>query len=196
MHAPASGTAAAGDTPTGDAGPRSGAGAFHFRVRRSPLLTAASIGGAAFAAGSAVAGVLPWLGGYAAGALGCVLLAGLTAAARRHARAMPAELRLSAGGDWLAAYDRTARPLAAGRIAACVQWSDLLLALRLDGHRAGRRVARHSVLVMADALPAADFRRLCASARRSAGRPAGARRAGRFSTFIGRFRAGRVRRFP
>jgi hypothetical protein len=137
-------------------------------LRVSPLLTAARVVGVLLAAGAAAAGLQSWLGAWPAGAAGLCLAAGLAVAARRHARRSPAQLQFGEGGTWLAAFDRDGRCLAAGHITACAQWSDRLLALRVNG-QASRR---GTLLVPADALDAAAFRRLCAGARSAARRAA------------------------
>ncbi|MXN78510.1 hypothetical protein GR157_27735 [Burkholderia sp. 4701] len=100
--------------------------------------------------------------GVAAAAGGAVAAALLlaAAAARASARRMPAELRVDVLGE-VAAFGRTGRLLARGRVTGHAHWASLLLVLSVgpDGRRA------RPLLIPADALDAASFRALSVLAR-------------------------------
>ncbi|MBF5011196.1 hypothetical protein [Burkholderia pseudomultivorans] len=105
-----------------------------------------------------------------AGALAGACVAAATAAllamgaARACARRLPAELRIDAFGE-VAAFGRTGRLLARGRVTGHAHWSSLLLVLTVGQ---GARRAR-PLLIPADALDAASFSALAVLAR-TAGR--------------------------
>ncbi|CAB5098463.1 hypothetical protein IST4116A_01474 [Burkholderia cenocepacia] len=81
-------------------------------------------------------------------------------AARACARRLPAELRIDAFGE-IAAFGRTGRLLARGRVTGHAHWSSLLLVLSIGQ---GARRAR-PLLIPADALDAASFSALSVLAR-------------------------------
>ena len=81
-------------------------------------------------------------------------------AARACARRLPAELQIDAFGE-VAAFGRTGRLLARGRVTGHAHWSSLLLVLSVgQGARRGR-----PLLIPADALDAASFSALSVLAR-------------------------------
>jgi len=99
----------------------------------------------------------------------------LALCAARHERAQPAVLQI--GRDDLSAWDAAGTLLAQGRVAGCAQWSSRLLVLVLEpeevhsrdrAHRRPRGCTR-TLLLVADALPAAVFRELSVLGRRAAG---------------------------
>ncbi|WP_144137861.1 hypothetical protein [Paraburkholderia sp. BCC1884] len=83
-------------------------------------------------------------------------------AARRNG-ALPVALKIAPAG--LSVWDRAGKLLVQGRIAGCSQWSDRLLVLAVAPETGRTR----TVLLSADALPAAVFRELAVLGRRAAG---------------------------
>ncbi|MBW5806080.1 hypothetical protein FOZ70_15165 [Burkholderia sp. COPS] len=120
---------------------------------------------AAFVASAAASAYLFWAprAGAAAGACVSAVTAALLAvcAARACARRLPAELRIDAFGE-IAAFGRTGRLLARGRVTGHAHWSSLLLVLSVGGQ--GARRAR-PLLIPADALDAASFSALSVLAK-------------------------------
>ncbi|KAF1030364.1 MAG: hypothetical protein GAK40_00021 [Burkholderia plantarii] len=96
--------------------------------------------------------------------VGMLTAAGLWAAAR-HAQAgrVPAALRIDAGAQVLAAFDRSGACVVQGPVVSWAQWADRLLVLAVAVPR-GRPVP---LVVPADALEADAFRALSAFARRA-----------------------------
>jgi len=92
-------------------------------------------------------------------AVGALLMLG----ARAHERAQPAALRI--GQDELSVWGQAGTLVMQGRITGYSQWSGHLLVLRLQP-QAGRA---RTLLLTADALPAAVFRQLSVRGRRTAG---------------------------
>lgn len=127
---------------------------------------------AAFVAAAAASVFLFWAprAGAAAGACVAALTAALLAvcAARACARRLPAEVRIDAFGE-VAAFGRTGRLLARGRVTGHAHWSSLLLVLSVGQ---GARRAR-PLLIPADTLDASAFSALSVLARTAgaAGRP-------------------------
>ncbi|KAB1595381.1 hypothetical protein C5O75_005160 [Burkholderia cepacia] len=119
---------------------------------------------AAFVASAAASAYLFWAprAGAAAGACVSAVTAALLAvcAARACARRLPAELRIDAFGE-VAAFGRTGRLLARGRVTGHAHWSSLLLVLSVGQ---GARRAR-PLLIPADALDAASFSALSVLAK-------------------------------
>ncbi|RQS73025.1 hypothetical protein DID96_09220 [Burkholderia sp. Bp8963] len=106
--------------------------------------------------------------GVAAGAAGAIAVAVLLAygAARACARRLPAELRIDALGE-VAAFGRTGRLLARGRVTGHAHWSSLLLVLSVgpDGSKGPNGRWARTLLIPADALDAASFSALSVLAR-------------------------------
>jgi hypothetical protein len=100
--------------------------------------------------------------GIAVGACVSAATAALLAvcAGRTCGRRLPAELRIDAFGE-IAAFGRTGRLLARGRVTGHAHWSSLLLVLSVGQ---GARRAR-PLLIPADALDAASFSALSVLAR-------------------------------
>ncbi len=103
------------------------------------------------------------LGYWRAVPLTLAALALLALCAVRHERKQPVALKI--GPDGLSAWDCTGSLLVQGSVAACSLWSGRLLVLVLapDHGRSG------TMLLTADALPAAVFRQLAVLGRRGAG---------------------------
>lgn len=116
---------------------------------------------AVFVASATASAYLFWAprAGAAAGAgVTAALLA--VCAARACGRRLPAELQIDAFGE-VAAFGRTGRLLARGRVTGHAHWSSLLLVLSVGQ---GARRAR-PLLIPADALDAASFSALSVLAR-------------------------------
>ncbi|RKE34874.1 hypothetical protein B0G76_0903 [Paraburkholderia sp. BL23I1N1] len=103
------------------------------------------------------------LGAWQAAALTFAVWALLTLHAAKHEHAQPVALKI--GPDGLSAWNRTGGLLTQGRIAGCSQWSGRLLVLALVPDHGRPR----TLLLAADALPAAVFRELALLGRRGAG---------------------------
>jgi len=143
-------------------------------LRRSAALRVA-LGAFVLIATLAVHGCLAaHLGTWRAAPLTLAVAALLALCAARYDAARPVALHL--GRDGLSVWNGEGVLLTQGRITGCAQWAGFLLVLALQpesrrtrAQMAGFRARAHTLLLPADALPAAAFRELSVLGRRAAG---------------------------
>jgi hypothetical protein len=138
-------------------------GAPRIVLRLSPTLLFLLAAGIAVAAAAVWTALAPWFGSARAvpPALAMLAAGGLSLAAwcRRQSAA------IEIGPDSFATWSRAGACLLRGRLTGASQWGSALLALSVQGE-----VRRATVLIAADAVDRAAFRKLAVEARCAAGR--------------------------
>ncbi len=152
-----SGASSPGAARNLSAGPAEGGASFALRPSAAVWVTTACL--VLIATAALYSSLAARLGLLGAAPAALAVFAGLMLAARRCRQREAGMVKI--GPDSLVVRDRLGRLRAHGAVAGCARWGGWLLVIELRG-ATGRR---KTVLIPADALPAASFRELAALGR-------------------------------